>query len=77
MLPSFEMRVWEAEEDLGKLTFSEEVGEELHRVGPETGDILVTTSARILIPQCFDAVLNELCDFSSDFHTYASVSENS
>ena len=41
MFARFEVRVREAEEDLLKLVLVEEVGEEFHRVGADTGDVLV------------------------------------
>lgn len=34
------MRIGEAQEDLVELCLSEEVGQELHRVGTQAGDVL-------------------------------------
>lgn len=41
VLARLEVRVREADEDLGQLVSGEKIGEELHRVGPESGDVLV------------------------------------
>lgn len=41
VLPGLEVRIGEADEDLGQLAPGEEVGEEFHRVGAEGGDVLV------------------------------------
>ena len=41
VLARLEVRVWEAEEDGTELAAVEEVGEELHGVGAEAGDVLV------------------------------------
>lgn len=41
MLAHLEVRVWEADEDLGELMTGEEVGEEFHGVAAKRGDILV------------------------------------
>lgn len=41
VLARLEVRVWEADEDLGELVFGEEVGEEFHGVCAEGGDVLV------------------------------------
>ena len=41
MFSNFEVRVREAKKDPRELVFHEEVGEELHGVGAEAGDVLV------------------------------------
>ena len=41
MFPGFEMRIWEAEEDVFKLATGEEVREEFHSVSPEGRDVLI------------------------------------
>ena len=41
MLPSLEVRVREAQKQVGKLATGEVIGEEFHRVGAESGDVLV------------------------------------
>lgn len=41
VLARFEVRVWEADEDLGELVSGEEVGEEFHRVAAYCGDVFV------------------------------------
>ncbi len=46
MLPGLEMRVGEAEEEVRELAAVENVGEELHGVGAEDGDVLIWTGSR-------------------------------
>lgn len=43
MLARFEVRIREADEDLGELVFGEEVGEEFHCVAAKRGDVLVSS----------------------------------
>jgi hypothetical protein len=57
----FEVRVGKADEDLAELTLAEEVGEELHGVGTETGGILVGTS-RVLGAESPYFLLDVGCD---------------
>ena len=41
MLPRLEVRVWEAEKDLGELASIEEVWQKLHSVVADTSDVLI------------------------------------
>lgn len=41
MLSGLEVRVGKADEDLGELGLPEEVGEELHRVCSDAGNVLI------------------------------------
>lgn len=41
VLAGLEVRVWEAEEEVGQLVTVEEVGEVLHGVGAQGGDVVV------------------------------------
>lgn len=43
VLARLEMRIRETNEDLGELVVAEEIGEEFHRVRPDTRDVLVVT----------------------------------
>ena len=74
MFSGFEVRIWKAQENLSKLSFLEEVWEKFHRVGTQTGDILVEAAVRVLIPQCFDPVLNKLGHLGPDLHAYLAIS---
>lgn len=73
VLPCLKMRVREAEEDLGKLTSFEEVGEEFHRVCADAGDVLVCTRIQfcVLCTQSLDFRLDKLRHRGSDLHAYA------
>lgn len=42
------MRIGEAQEDLVELSLGEEIGQELHRVGAQAGDILEGLSLGML-----------------------------
>lgn len=70
MLASLEMRIREAKEDLGKLGFMEEVGEELHGVGAHTGDVLVQGCSCVLCSEGANAILHELCHLRTDLESY-------
>ena len=74
MLARFEMRVREAEEDAGQLGAPEEVGQELHRVGAQGGDVLVFRG-RVglglgLAAQGADPVLDVRGDLRTDLETW-------
>ena len=71
VLPGLEMRIRETEEDLRQLGLAEEVGQELHRVGPHAGDVLVETRGRVLGPEGADAVLDEFGDLGADFEAWS------
>lgn len=43
MFLSFEVRIWETDEDLGELCTPEEVDEEFHCVGSDGGNVLVAS----------------------------------
>ena len=49
------MRVWKEEEQLLELSLPEEVGEILHGVGPEAGDVAVPAGRGMLLPQSCDS----------------------
>ena len=49
------MRVWKEEEHLLELSLPEEVGEILHGVGPEAGDVAVPAGRGMLLPQSGDS----------------------
>ena len=71
MFARFEMRVWEAEENLGKLGLVEEVREEFHGVGAQAGDVLVEgAGGRVLGSEGGNAVLDVGCDLEADFEAY-------
>ncbi len=61
MLLGLEVRIGKADEDLAQLCLAEEVREELHRVGPDAGDVLIEQPG-LLMPraQGSDSVLHVL-----------------
>ena len=50
-----EVGIWEEEEHLLELSLPEEVGEVLHGVGPEAGDVAVPTGRGMLLSQSGDS----------------------
>lgn len=62
MLPLFKMWIGEAEKDLGKLGFLEEVRQKLHSVGADAGYILVAVRCVVLNAEGTDFLLDILCN---------------
>ena len=50
VLARLEMRIGKADKDLAQLAAPEEVGEELHRVGAEGGDVVVAAVDELHVP---------------------------
>lgn len=72
MLPRLEVRVRKAEEDLAERSAGEEVGQEFHRVGADTGDVavVVLSAAGVrgrLRAQRFDLGVHVFRDGGADF----------
>jgi hypothetical protein len=62
VLALLEMRVRKAQEDLVELTFLEEIGQKLHRVGTDAGRVLVGARCYILDSESAYFFLHVLCD---------------
>ena len=67
VLGFLEVRVREEEEHFLELALLEEVGQVLHRVRPQAGDVCVAT--RILKSERSDPILNVIRYLDSDFHS--------
>lgn len=66
------MRIGEAEEHLAELPASEEIGQELHRVGSRTCNVPVKlfTGLPGLRPHCMDFVMHEFGNRRAQFHAW-------
>ena len=87
MLARLEVRVREAEEEVRELPAGEVVGEELHRVGAEGGDVLVGAGAGagawrgvggggrgVLRAEGRDARVYVVEDLGAEFHAWEGIS---
>ena len=69
MLASFEVRIWEAQEQLAKLALPEKVRHELHRIRSDAGQVLVCLwilGVQTLLSHSPNLFLDELGDRSSN-----------
>lgn len=64
VLPGFEMRVREEEEEGGEGMFFEKVGEEFHSVGADNGDVVV--GGRVGDTEGSDAIGDIICDLDAN-----------
>ena len=67
MFSFLEVWVREKEKHLGELTLFEEVGQVLHGVAPETGNVRVL--ARVLGSQGYNSVLYIIRNLDTDLHS--------
>lgn len=70
VLASLEVWIRKTEEDLRQLSSLEEVREEFHGVGTQTGYVLIQAAVGVLIPQGFDPILDEFGDLGSYLHAF-------
>ena len=68
VFPGFEVRIWEAEKDGRELGTGEVIGEELHGIGAEGGDVLISFG-RALGTEGGDAVCDVVEDLGAEFHS--------
>lgn len=72
VFPRLEVRVGEANEDLGELRLLEEIWEELHAVCAETADVLVQAGFLVLDSERLDTLLDILCYRCPNLKAYQS-----
>ena len=73
MFPRFEVGIREAKKHFGELRFCEQVRHEFHRVGAQTGDVLVSRISCALLAQCFDPFMDECRNVRSDLQTFRKI----